>query len=240
MFAQYCCSIVANIGKWRLALLAMNRCRYWHYPTVLPTASIIIVFHNEGFSSLMRTVHSVISMSPPQLLHEVVMVDDFSDKGMWWSVFANYYENMTADTLWSYCSSVACMCLSTYFSFLFCKLVKLISVLSCISNISFSGSGCLVRIVQTIFITRIHGNCLEILLYCYWLTENLKSELEEYVKQFNGKVKLYRNTKRLGLIGTRTNGARYSKGDVIVFLDAHCECQPNWLPPLLTRIAYDR
>jgi len=69
---------------------------------------------------------------------------------------------------------------------------------------------------------------------------NLKSDLDEYVKQFKGKVKLYRNSERLGLIGTRTNGAKYAKGDVIVFLDAHCECQPNWLAPLLTRIAYDR
>lgn len=38
------------------------------------------MFHNEGFSTLMRTVHSVIDASPPQFLHEVVMVDDFSDK----------------------------------------------------------------------------------------------------------------------------------------------------------------
>lgn len=73
-----------------------------------------------------------------------------------------------------------------------------------------------------------------------WFIENLKSNLDEYVKQFKGKVKLYRNSERLGLIMTRSNGARYATGDVIVFLDAHCECQPNWLPPLLTRIAYDR
>ena len=46
----------------------------------LPTASVVIVFHNEGFSTLLRTVHSVIDQSPPRLLHEVVMVDDFSDK----------------------------------------------------------------------------------------------------------------------------------------------------------------
>ena len=86
-----------------------------------------------------------------------------------------------------------------------------------------------------------HRNCYKVLLMGFvWFTENLKSDLDEYVKQFNGKVKLYRNSERLGLIGTRTNGARYATGDVIVFLDAHCECQPNWLPPLLTRIAYDR
>ena len=69
---------------------------------------------------------------------------------------------------------------------------------------------------------------------------HLKDRLEEYIKQFNGKVKLYRNEERLGLILTRTNGAKYAKGDAIVFLDAHCECQKNWLVPLLARIAYDR
>lgn len=42
---------------------------------------MIIVFHNEGFSTLMRTVHSVINTSPKEYLHEIVMVDDFSDKG---------------------------------------------------------------------------------------------------------------------------------------------------------------
>lgn len=58
-----------------------NRCKYWQYPEDLPSASVILVFHNEGWSTLMRTVHSVIEMSPKQFLHEIVMVDDFSDKG---------------------------------------------------------------------------------------------------------------------------------------------------------------
>ena len=59
-----------------------NRCKYWHYPEDLPSASVILVFHNEGFSTLVRTVHSVINTSPPQYLKEIVMVDDFSSKGM--------------------------------------------------------------------------------------------------------------------------------------------------------------
>ncbi|KAK3591806.1 hypothetical protein CHS0354_007658 [Potamilus streckersoni] len=130
----------------------MDECKYWHYPEIskLPTASVILVFHNEGWSTLMRTVHSVIDTSPPELLKEVVMVDDFSDKS------------------------------------------------------------------------------------------HLKENLDEYIKKFNGKVNLYRNSERLGLIRTRTRGAELSKGDVIIFLDAHCECNRNWLVPLLTRIAYDR
>uniref|UniRef100_A0A914WAL2 Glycosyltransferase 2-like domain-containing protein n=1 Tax=Plectus sambesii TaxID=2011161 RepID=A0A914WAL2_9BILA len=127
-----------------------TECKYWHYPEKLPTASVVVVFHNEGWTPLMRTVHSVLLRSPPHLLHEVLMVDDFSDK------------------------------------------------------------------------------------------EHLKSRLDKYLEQFNGKVRLVRNSEREGLIRARSIGAQNARGDVVVFLDAHCEANVNWLPPLLAPIANDR
>ena len=41
-------------------------------------------------------------------------------------------------------------------------------------------------------------------------------------------------------ICTRMLGAARATGDVLVFMDTHCECQPGWLEPLLARIAGDR
>jgi len=124
-----------------------SKCKYVDYPTKLPRVSVIIVFHNEGWSPLLRTVHTVIKQSPPEILGEIVMVDDFSAKA------------------------------------------------------------------------------------------HLKEQLDDHLKQFNGLVKVVRNERREGLIRARSIGAQNAKEEVLVFLDAHCEPEPNWLPPLLAPIA---
>ncbi|XP_077381785.1 N-acetylgalactosaminyltransferase 7 isoform X2 [Festucalex cinctus] len=128
-----------------------EECKYWHYDERLLTSSVVIVFHNEGWSTLMRTIHSVIKRTPRKYLAEIVMIDDFSNK--------------------------------------------------------------------------VH----------------LKERLEMYIKQWTGLVKLYRNAKREGLIQARSIGAtQATKGQVLIYLDAHCEVGINWYAPLVAPISQDR
>lgn len=44
----------------------------------LPTTSIIVIFYNEPYSVLVRTVHSVLNTVDPRLLKEIILVDDSS------------------------------------------------------------------------------------------------------------------------------------------------------------------
>lgn len=72
------------------------------------------------------------------------------------------------------------------------------------------------------------------------LLEHLKDKLDTYVRRWHDKVILYHTDQRVGLIYARMIGAMKATGDVLVFLDAHCECVINWLPPLLARIKLNR
>lgn len=63
-------------------------------------------------------------------------------------------------------------------------------------------------------------------------SEHLKVPLDEYMVRLP-KVRILRTKKREGLIRTRLLGAARAKGEVITFLDSHCEANVNWLPPLL-------
>ncbi|CAH2224578.1 polypeptide N-acetylgalactosaminyltransferase 6 [Pelobates cultripes] len=114
----------------------------------LQTTSVIIVFHNEAWSTLLRTVYSVLHTSPAILLKEIILVDDAS------------------------------------------------------------------------------------------VDDYLKEPLDNYVKSLQ-IVKVVRQVERKGLITARLLGASVATGEVLTFLDAHCECFHGWLEPLLSRIAED-
>ncbi|XP_078572364.1 polypeptide N-acetylgalactosaminyltransferase 11-like [Branchiostoma floridae x Branchiostoma japonicum] len=127
-----------------------DKCRGKSYPSGLPKTSIVICFFNEAWSTLLRTVHSVLDRTPRELLQEIILIDDFSDQS------------------------------------------------------------------------------------------HLKEELEEYIRDHLPMVQLYRTDKREGLIRARVKGATHASGDVLMFLDSHCEVSKQWLEPLLARIAEDR
>ncbi|XP_012554205.2 polypeptide N-acetylgalactosaminyltransferase 13 isoform X1 [Hydra vulgaris] len=62
----------------RLGNVKGDLCSSKQYPAELPNTSVIICFHNEATSALLRTVHSVINETPPNILSNIVLVDDAS------------------------------------------------------------------------------------------------------------------------------------------------------------------
>lgn len=55
-------------------------CKAKMYLNRLPTVSVVIPFHNEHWTTLLRSVNSIVNRSPSSLLREVILTDDFSNK----------------------------------------------------------------------------------------------------------------------------------------------------------------
>ena len=64
------------------------------------------------------------------------------------------------------------------------------------------------------------SNIYEI-IFCY-VTDHLKKPLDDYVAKLP-KVSLLRSEERIGLIRARLMGYEEARGDVLLFLDSHCE-----------------
>lgn len=71
-----------------------DRCADVIYPEKLPQASVVIVFHNEAWSTLIRTLWSVYAQSPRALLKEIILVDDSSDRDYLMDKLHSYVKTM--------------------------------------------------------------------------------------------------------------------------------------------------
>lgn len=69
------------------------------YSRLLPDTSIIIIFHNEAWSTLLRTVWSVCNRSPKELVREIILVDDASEHKELGSDLDNYMKNFPIKTV---------------------------------------------------------------------------------------------------------------------------------------------
>ncbi|XP_059174599.1 polypeptide N-acetylgalactosaminyltransferase 11-like [Physella acuta] len=112
-----------------------------------------------------------------------------------------------------------------------------VSVIICFYNEAMSA---LLRTVHTVLLRSPAHLIHEIIL----VDDNsdfahLKTDLEEYIRSFLPKVKLFHTTERLGLIRARMYGAKQATAEILLFLDSHCEVNIGWLEPLLAPIHQD-
>lgn len=68
-------------------------CRGQKYPANLPNASIVICFYNEHYMTLLRSLHSIIDKTPARFLHEIILVNDYSDSDTLHEKIREYIKN---------------------------------------------------------------------------------------------------------------------------------------------------
>lgn len=78
-FQEYVSQLISydrSLPDWR-----GDWCRQ-NYPSDRPDldpTSVVVCFHNEAWSTLLRTVHSIINRTPDHLLTEILLIDDQSN-----------------------------------------------------------------------------------------------------------------------------------------------------------------
>ncbi|XP_055328880.1 uncharacterized protein LOC129581693 [Paramacrobiotus metropolitanus] len=88
-FNQYASDMISV--KRSLPDMRPQTCKDAKYLTNLPTTSVIVCFHNEAWSTLLRTVHSILDRSPAHLLKEIILIDDASDLAHLKEQLDNYF-----------------------------------------------------------------------------------------------------------------------------------------------------
>ena len=78
-FNEYVSDLISI--KRTLPDVRFDLCKDRNYSDNLPATSVILCFHNEAWSTLLRSVHSILDRSPEHLITEIILVDDFSDMG---------------------------------------------------------------------------------------------------------------------------------------------------------------
>ncbi|MFH4979250.1 hypothetical protein AB6A40_005959 [Gnathostoma spinigerum] len=69
------------------------QCKEKKYLSRLPVVSVILPFHDEHNSTLLRSAHSIIDRTPKELLKEIILVDDESTKPFLKEPLDEYWRN---------------------------------------------------------------------------------------------------------------------------------------------------
>ncbi|PZC73647.1 hypothetical protein B5X24_HaOG209021 [Helicoverpa armigera] len=155
-------------------------CKRVTYDAELPSASVILIFHNEPYSVVVRTIWSVVNSAR---------------RDQPWYSRANFIDRNTGrQTVAGYPGQ------DPNSPFVYLKEIILVDDNSTLPE--------------------------------------LKGKLSHYVRTRlpPDLIRILRLPDRIGLTQARMAGSRAAVGDVLVFLDAHCEALRDWLRPLLHRI----